>query len=284
MRFIKFSGSTLAIVFTGLLLSLSMTYAVAVQAQQVAVSQPGAGDASMSAIEQHHLLRVGVAPNPPWVMQDKNGQWIGLEIDYVRQLAQDMDWKLKLVPTTWKDAIEGLRNDHFDMLAGGLSITPQRALLLSFSQGYGQFPMGLVVNRKKLGKVNLAQLEIGTNHRIGVLAGTVTEATTRAWLHNNQIVPVTDEARALVDVREGRLDGLLAEQPLPDAAAKSYPAQLRVLDTHSFGSTEHAFAVRRGNQALLDVINAWLVYQRTKGFIADREDFWLHSPDWIQLM
>lgn len=284
MRFFKSSGSTLTSVFTVILIGLSLMYAVAVQAQQVVAPKIAHGDGAISSIEQHQSLRVGVAPNPPWVMQDKGGEWIGLEIDYVRQLAQDMGWKLKLVPTTWADAIDGLRDDHFDILAGGLSVTPQRALLLSFSHGYGQFPMGLVVNRKTLGKDGLTQLETGTKHRIAVLAGTVTEATTRSWLGNSTIVSLTNEASALTDVREGRLDGLLAEQPLPDAAAKLYPSELRVLDTSSFGSTEHAFAVRRGNQPLLDVINAWLVYQQGKGFISDRSEFWLQSPDWIQLM
>jgi ABC-type amino acid transport/signal transduction systems, periplasmic component/domain len=195
-----------------------------------------------------------------------------------------MRWQLELVPTSWTRAIDDLRAGHFDILAAGLSVTPQRALRLKYSDSYGSFALGLVVNRKSLGKDDLVALETGGKHRIGVLAGTVTEGTTRAWLGNSRVVDISDEAAALQDVRSGKLDGLIAEQPLPAAMARSYPGQLGTLDVSQFGKTAHAFAVRRGDQDLLDVINAWLVSAQASGFVADREDFWLHSEAWVELM
>jgi polar amino acid transport system substrate-binding protein len=279
MRLIQVLGCVLAIAAASVLTVIPDAHAAASNPPPAGTS----GDA-LANIQRDGLLRVGVTADPPFVMRDANGEWIGLEIDYVRQLAQDMGWKLQLVPTTWANAIPDLRNGHFDLLAAGLSVTPQRALLLKFSQGYGQFSLGLVVNRRALGKENLQQLEVGSKHSIGVLSGTVTEATTHAWLGNSRIVQITDMSGALRDLRQGRLDGLLAEQPLPEAAARSYPTELRTLDTRDFGKTEHALAVRRDDQALLDVVNAWFVYESARGFIADREAFWLHSPDWIGLM
>ena len=124
----------------------------------------------------------------------------------------------------------------------------------------------------------------GGKYRIGVLSGTVTAATTKAWLGNSNVVEVNDESQALQDVRNGKLDGFLAEQPLPDAIAHSYPEQVRTLDVSTFGKTAHALAVRRNDQDLLDVINAWLVYEQGTGFIADREKFWLQSSAWVELM
>jgi polar amino acid transport system substrate-binding protein len=217
-------------------------------------------------------------------MRDKSGQWVGLEVAYMRQLAKDMRWKIELVPTTWATAIDDLRNGHFEVLAAGLSVTPQRALLLKYSESYGSFSLGLVVNRKALGSDDLQALETGSKHRIGVLSGTVTAATSKTWLGNSDVVEISDESQALQDIRNGKLDGLVAEQPLPEAFAHSYPEQLRTLDVSEFGKTAHAFAVRRDDQDLLDVINAWLVYQQAAGFVADREKFWLESSAWVELM
>jgi polar amino acid transport system substrate-binding protein len=202
----------------------------------------------------------------------------------MRQLAKDMHWKLELVPTSWTSAIDDLRAGRFDILAAGLSVTPQRALQLKYSDSYGSFALGLVVNRKSLGKDDLVALETGGKHRIGVLADTVTEDTTKAWLGNSKMVKIIDEAAALQDVRSGKLDGLIAEQPLPAAMARSYPDQLGTLNVSQFGKTAHAFAVRRNDQDLVDVINAWLVSAQASGFVADREDFWLHSEAWVELM
>jgi polar amino acid transport system substrate-binding protein len=283
MRFFRVCGYWACIVVSSFLVSVPLALAAPANAAQAGSSAHQA-TGSLAEIQKRGVLRVGVAANAPWALRDKDGQWTGLDVDLARQLAKDMRWKIELVPTTWATAIDDLRNSHFDVLAAGLSVTPQRALLLKYSQAYGDFSLGLVVNRKALGNTDLIALETGTKHRIGVLSGTVTEATTKSYLGNSEVVDINDESQAVKDVRSGKLDGLLAEQPLPDAVAHTYPDQLRTLDVSSFGKTAHAFAVRRNDQDLLDVINAWLVYQQAAGFISEREKFWLNSAEWIQLM
>jgi len=282
MRAFRIFGCAVSMAVASLLVSIPA--APAETATPAQADAPSHGRNDLAAIQKSGVLRVGVALNAPWVLRDKSGQWIGLEVDFVRQLAKDMRWKLELVPTTWATSIDDLRAGHFDILASGLSVTPQRALQLKYSASYGDFALGLVVNRKSIGNDDLIALQTGTKRRIGVLAGTVTEATTKAWLGNSEVVEVNDESQALQDVRSGKLDGLLAEQPLPNATATAYPEQLLTLDVSKFGKTAHALAVRRNDQDLADVVDAWLVYERANGFIADREAFWIHSTEWIPLM
>lgn len=241
-------------------------------------------ESALTRIQRTGTLRVGIAVNAPWVVHDRQGQWIGMDVDLVRQLAEDMKWKIELVPTSWDHGMDELRSGRFDMLASGLSITPQRALSVRFSQPYGQFALGLVVNRKSVANEDLPALERGSKHRIAVLSDTITAATAKAWLGNNDVVYVNDENKAIADLRAGRLDGLLAEDPLASALAHTYPEQIRSIDVSDFGKTAHGFAVRKPDQDLVEVINAWLVYQQASGWIRHREDFWLHSPDWIELM
>lgn len=283
MYFLRAWGCLAAIIAAGLLFHLAPAHAASAPAASAESGAPGPAH-TLANIRQSGMLRVGLAVNAPWVLHDRNGQWSGLEVDFVRQLAKDMHWKLELVPTSWTSAIDDLRAGRFDILAAGLSVTPQRALQLKYSDSYGSFALGLVVNRKSLGKDDLVALETGGKHRIGVLADTVTEDTTKAWLGNSKMVKIIDEAAALQDVRSGKLDGLIAEQPLPAAMARSYPDQLGTLNVSQFGKTAHAFAVRRNDQDLVDVINAWLVSAQAGGFVADREDFWLHSEAWVELM
>jgi polar amino acid transport system substrate-binding protein len=111
----------------------------------------------------------------------------------------------------------------------------------------------------------------------------VTEATTKDYFGQSKIVEIHDEAQAIRDVRNGKLDGLMAEEPVPTALEKTYPEQLHKLDVQTYGRTAHGFAVRRSDDDLLDVINAWLIYQQASGWLRSREDFWIHHPDWVQL-
>jgi polar amino acid transport system substrate-binding protein len=243
----------------------------------------GPSEGSLAAIRKSGVLKVGVAVNAPWVFRDSSGQWSGLEVDLLRQLAQDMGWKLDLIPASWQSSIEDLRAHHFDVLASGLSITPQRALLLKFSHPYGDYALGLVVNKQAIGADDVTKLQSGSSHTIGVLSGTVTEATTKDYFGQSKIVEIHDEAQAIRDVRNGKLDGLMAEEPVPTALEKTYPEQLHKLDVQTYGRTAHGFAVRRSDDDLLDVINAWLIYQQASGWLRSREDFWIHHPDWVQL-
>jgi polar amino acid transport system substrate-binding protein len=281
MRLLKVMGCLVSLVLVGALAGAPVVSRV----QAKSAHEPQASGDTLSNIQKRGVIRVGVAVNAPWVLRDKDGQWIGLDIDLVRQFAQDMRWQIELVPTTWASAIDDLHAGHFDLLAAGLSVTPQRALLLKYSHPYGNFALGLVVNNKALGKDDLLTLETGTGkHKIAVLSGTITAATAKEYLGNSDLVEINDETKAIQDLRSGALDGLIAEQPLPDAVARTYPDQLHTLDVSNYGKTAHAFAVRGTDQNLADVVNAWLTYQDASGWIQSRKEFWIHSPAWIGLM
>jgi polar amino acid transport system substrate-binding protein len=284
MRLLTVMGCLACVVLVGALGGAPMVSSVLAKPPHAAQTA-AAPDDTLAMIQKNGVIRVGVAVNAPWVLKDKNGQWIGLDVDLARQFAQDMRWQIQLVPTTWGTAIDDLRAGHFDLLAAGLSVTPQRALLLKFSHPYGLFALGLVVNRKSLGKDDLLTLETGAGkHKVAVLSGTVTAATAKEYLGNSDLVEVSDEVKAIQDLRDGALDGLIAEDPLPSALAHTYSDQLRTLDVSTYGKTAHAFAVRSADQDLADVVNAWLTYEDAAGWIQSRKEFWIHSAAWIELM
>jgi polar amino acid transport system substrate-binding protein len=281
MRLLQVMGCLVSLVLVGALANAPMVSGVSARSAH----EPQASGDTLSNIQKRGVIRVGVAVNAPWVLRDKSGQWIGLDIDLVRQLAQDMHWQIELVPTTWNTGIDDLRAGHFDLLAAGLSVTPQRALLLKYSRPYGDFALGVVVNSKALGKDDQLTLQTGAgNHKIAVLSGTVTAATAKEYFGNSDLVEVNDENKAIQDLRSGALDGLVAEQPLPDALARAYPDQLHTLDVSTYGRTAHAFAVRTEDQKLADVVNAWLTYEDAAGWIQSRKEFWIRSAAWVGLM
>ncbi len=125
MRFFRVLSYLVSIAAANFLIPMPAAIAAT---PSTASSMHVSGD-TLTSVQKNGVLRVGVALNAPWVLRDKNGQWIGLEIDFIRQLTKDMHWKLELVPTTWASAIGDLRDGHFDLLASGLSVTPQRTLL-----------------------------------------------------------------------------------------------------------------------------------------------------------
>lgn len=240
---------------------------------------PVSGESTLDRIQRQHALRVGVALNAPWVMHDKSGQLIGYSVDVARQVAQELGWKLELVTTSWPALLHDLRTDQFDVVISGLSITPQRALQVRFSQAFGEYDIGLVVNREKFpsGAIkDLAQSKL----RLAASKGTLAVGVAQRAFPLAQIVESEDETQALADVRDGKLDGYVAEAPMPLLQEKIYPAQLRALAGEALGRTAHGMAVRIGDDDLADVLDAWIVERTASGWTKARQTYWFGSTDW----
>ena len=108
---------------------------------------------NQSTLEQivgKNRMRVGFSTFVPWAMKDKQGGYTGFEIEVARQLAEDMGVEIDFVPTKWSGIIPALLTGKFDIIIGGMGITPERNLKVNFSSipGFQYTPLivGLVVS------------------------------------------------------------------------------------------------------------------------------------------
>lgn len=240
---------------------------------------PVTGQSVLAKLDHGAPLRVGVAINAPWVAHDKDGQLIGYSVDVARKLAADMGWKLELVSNSWPDLIHGLRTNQYDVIISGLSITPQRARSVLFSQVMGEHDIDVVVNRHKLQATDLAGLAKDTSARIAVLKGTRTAAVAKTMLPGAQLVEVDDIHKAIADLRAGKIDALVAEAPTPALLQKLYPDDLLELSP-AVGRSAHGVAVRLGDRDLRDVLDAWIIDAKASGWLQQRADYWFNGTAW----
>src|SRR5438874_1045417 len=98
----------------------------------------------LEAIRKRGTMVVGIAPQVPWVMRDPAGEWQGYEIDVARQLASDLGVALVLVRVPFVQLSDALADGRVDIVSAGYSITPQRALVVDFSNPYATSEMQVV--------------------------------------------------------------------------------------------------------------------------------------------
>ena len=53
----------------------------------------------VDSIKKRGKLQVGIGSFVPWAMRDKQGQWVGFEVDVATKLAKDMGVQIDLMPT-----------------------------------------------------------------------------------------------------------------------------------------------------------------------------------------
>ena len=111
----------------------------------VAVAQQ---DNLIDTIKKRGKMQVGFGSFLPWAIRDKQGNWVGFEIDVSTKLAKDMGVELDLMPTAWDGIIPSLIAGKFDVIIGGLSVTPARQEQVDFTEPYSQSGLGIAASKQ----------------------------------------------------------------------------------------------------------------------------------------
>jgi polar amino acid transport system substrate-binding protein len=88
-------------------------------------------------VRAEEALQAGVARSaPPFVMEDGHGALSGFTIELFRAIAARMKRGIVFVPVAQAELAKGLEDRRFDMLAGPIPATPERAADMLFTEGY----------------------------------------------------------------------------------------------------------------------------------------------------
>ncbi|MBW1990231.1 MAG: transporter substrate-binding domain-containing protein, partial [Deltaproteobacteria bacterium] len=198
-------------------------------------------------VTRRGVLRVGMSTFVPWAMKDKNGEFMGFEIDVARRLAQDMGVEVEFVPTKWSGIIPALIAGKFDVIIGGMGIQPKRNLKVNFTQPYYYTGMSLVASRKKAeGFDALSDFD-----RDGVVVvarlGTTAASAVKKYLPKASLHEFDDESQALQELLAGRAHAWVTSAPMPAFAAIEHPDELFLPFTGTFTREPIGFAVQKGD-------------------------------------
>jgi len=241
--------------------------------------------AQQSTLEQvvsRNTIRVGFSTFVPWAMKDKEGGYTGFEIEVARQLAADMGVEVDFVPTKWSGIIPALLTGKFDIIIGGMGITPARNLKVNFSDPYEYTGMSILANRKLAdGKEGL---EAFNDPGITIVArtGTTAAAAAKKFLPEAKLNLFDDEGQALQEVLNNRAAAMVSSQPFPEFQSIKYADKLYLpLQGETFTSEPIGFAIRKGDIDFLNFLNNWVRVKDADGWLQERYDYWFTTQDWI---
>jgi polar amino acid transport system substrate-binding protein len=98
-------------------------------------------------VQARGVLKVGMAESPPWQSPNpKTGAYEGFNVDMANRVAGIMGVKLEIVPATWSTLVPGLEAKQYDVIFANLFATPQRALVVNFTEPYSTYGFHVMVN------------------------------------------------------------------------------------------------------------------------------------------
>jgi polar amino acid transport system substrate-binding protein len=243
-----------------------------------------AKESVIEKIQKNKVIRVGMSTFVPWAMKDKQGKLIGFEIDVAENLAKDMGVEVEFVPTAWSGIIPALMTGKFDVIIGGMGITPERNLKVNFTMPYDYSGMSMVAHRKKAeGFSTLADFN-KKEVNIAVRMGTTAEQAARKFIPNARLRLFENESQALQELNLGRVHAVVSSAPMPVFHALKYPDKLFVPLEENFTKEPIGFAIRKGDHDALNYFNNWILNMHAKGFLKEKKAYWFESREWEDLV
>ncbi len=149
---------------------------------------------TLEQIKERGTLRVGLSTFIPWAMRDKQGELIGFEVDVAKRVAKDAGVKVEFIPTAWDDIIPALLAGKFDVIIGGMSITPQRNLSVLFTTPYSHSGIQLAASKELAGdKLTIADYN-KRSVTLAVRRGAVTVQTAKNYFPKAKLRQFDDES------------------------------------------------------------------------------------------
>jgi polar amino acid transport system substrate-binding protein len=261
-----------------------MRFAIVLAAALVCGSAAAAVPAAsptLARIQQRGELRIGLeAGYMPLEMIDKRGEIIGFDIDLGRLMARKLGVKLKVVNQSWDGIIPALLTDKFDVTFGGMTITPERAQRVDFSDPYLTIGQTVLLNKRLAGTVKTVQDLDRPEYTVLSKLGTTGDIAARKQFKRAKLRTFEHQAEATIEVQNGRADGLVYDLPFNAVMAARYPDSLAHLK-EPFTREELGWAIRQGDPAMRRWLNEFLAGLRQDGTYDALYRKWFDSSAWL---
>lgn len=242
------------------------TLPAAVAAALLLASCGGSGDDAASSEGGVQLVSDGtltVCTNPPYepFEYEEDGEVVGLDIAIVNEVATDLGVTLTTKVTPFEGIQSGadLNTNNCDVVASGITITPERQEKIDFSDPYFDADQGLLVPEGS----DLDSVEALEGKTIGVQQATTGET----WATDNglQTVQFEDLGLQIQALKTGQVDAVVNDI----AVLGPYVSEGFEVSANFSTGEQYGLGVKQGNTALLDQINDTLARIREDGTYDD---------------
>lgn len=226
------------------------------------------------------VLTVGTEPGyPPFEMTGTDGEIKGFDIDVVSGLADTLGLELKLMPTEFDGLIPSLQTRKIDLIASGMTITPERAEIVDFTNSYYEVGQVLLMRKELEQRVRLPADLNDSEFRIAVQTGTTGQFAAQEHMPLARLQFYESGQVAADAVLRGAADALVFDDPLVRIFAAEHPTRVTAV-LEPFTQEELGFAVHKNNTKLLESVNTYLSAVRATGEIDKLAKKWFEDLSW----
>lgn len=250
----------------------AVSVAIGVLVVGSALAGCGSSDSSSSSSSGIKTISSGTltvcsdVPYPPFEDFDKSAAsgFKGFDVDVIGAIAKKLDLKLAIKDSDF-DALQSgvlLNSRKCDLGASAMTITPERAKKIAFSDGYYDSKQSLLVPTGSA----ITSIDGLAGKKVGVQKGTTGETYTKENAPDAKAVQYADDGKMYLALKAGQIDAILQDLPvnLDHENDAKEPGKFKVVQTYDTDE-QYGFAAKKGNTALIDAINKQLKAMKADG-------------------
>ena len=213
--------------------------------------------AMMTGTAQAQDLRIAFdVPYEPFEYRDDNGELTGFEVELATAMCEELQANCEFVIQAWDGMIPGLLARKFDLIMSSMSITPERAERVLFSEPYYITPSGWFGPESF--NTDVTDMDAMKDKTVGVQRGT----TMDTYVTENMggvvnIKRYTTAEDMVLDLEGQRLDVVFVDYPVGEQTVLNKEGYKEVGEPVKLGEGV-GVAMRKRDAKLADDVNAAL--------------------------
>ena len=252
--------------------------------QEVNVRQDLTEQSTLEKIIASGELRHGFeAGYMPFEMTNKDGDFIGFDIDMGKKMAEALGVKWVPVNTAWDGIIPSLMTDKFDIIMSGMTVTQERNIKINFVEPYIVIGQAIIVNSELEGKINSYKDLNSSEYTVISKLGTTGEQAVKSMIPKANYKAFETESEGAMEVLSGNADAFVYDLPFIELffTQRGESGSIYVLN-EPFTYEPLAWAINKGDPDFLNWLNNFMKQVKNDGTYDAIYDKWIRNDDWLK--
>jgi polar amino acid transport system substrate-binding protein len=183
---------------------------------------------------------------------------VGIDAEMAAAVAEKLGMELKIEDMAFDSIITAVSSGKADIGVAGMTVTEDRLKNIDFSDSYATATQAIIVKEDS----EIASADDLTGKRIGVQLGTTGDIYA-SDVEGADIQQFNKGMEAVMALSQDKLDAVIIDNE-PAKVFVSETSGLKILD-EAFAVEDYAIAIAKGNEDLLDKVNAALAELKEDG-------------------
>jgi polar amino acid transport system substrate-binding protein len=205
-------------------------------------------------------------------MRDERGEPAGVSVDLANALGAEMGRPIQIQNLPFDGLIPSLTTGKIDLIISSMTMTPERARVVDFSEPYLRTGLCLLVGRDS-GVASIADAN-RRGRTIVVKKGTTGHLYAARELREAKILVLDKEAACVLEVAQGKADVFIYDQMSVFSHWKRNPKTTRAV-LAPFQTEAWAIGIKKGDDTTRQAVNAFLKRYRDAAGFERLGDKWL---------